>query len=441
MNNIPKTPSPYMPGTDADHTAMLATIGVSGFEELVGDIPVSVRNPTIDLPPPLSELELSAHVNELAERNQSASKYACFLGAGSYRHHIPAVARTVASRGEFVTAYTPYQPEAAQGTLQVAFEFQSLVCELTGLDVANAGMYDGPTAFAEAALMACRLTRRSIVAVLNTVDPRAVEVLKSYTYYQGIRIDVIEPTASVLPEGTACLMIQSPNFLGSIEDVASYAEIAHRDGSLLVVHVNPTFLALFKSPGELGADIVTAEGQPLGVPLTFGGAYVGLFAVREAYKRQLPGRIAGRTKDTLGRIGYTLTLQTREQHIRRETATSNICTSTQLIGLMVVAYVAALGRTGLRQVAELCYQKAHYLASEIDRIPGYSLATEADFFHEFPIICPKAPAEINRRLLERQVVGGLDINEHVTNGMLLCATEMNTRSEIEHFLVALRELA
>ncbi len=433
------SPHPFIPNTSADRAAMLDAIGVSRFEELVHDIPAAHVYPELRLTDNTPEPALTAELSALANSNATPGEYACFLGAGAYRHFIPAVVRAIASRGEFVTAYTPYQPEASQGTLQVGFEFQTAVCQLTGMEVSNAGMYDGPTAFAEAALMACRVTRRRTVAVLDTVDERLVEVLDAYVRYQGLEVQVVDSSSLRTPDGAACLMAQSPNVYGVIENMQSFIESAHSVNALAVAHVNPTSLGMFKSPGEWGADIVTAEGQPLGVPMSFGGSYVGLLACRQAHVRQMPGRVIGRTTDTRGRRGYALTLQTREQHIRRERATSNICTSTQLIALMATTYVAAMGKNGIRRIAELCYQKAHYAANRIARLPGYSLPVEGTFFHEFAVQCPRPPAEINRALLERKIIGGYDLSRRIPNGMLVCVTEMNSRQEIDSLVEALED--
>lgn len=432
-------PHPYVPATDADRAEMLAAIGVSSFEELIQDIPKHVRFPELDIAQSAPELSLAADIMSMAARNITPGDYACFLGAGAYRHFIPSTVNAILQRGEFVTAYTPYQPEAAQGTLQTGFEFQSAICQIFEMEVANAGMYDGPTAFAEAALMACRITRRNKVAVLETADSRLVEVLRAYCTYQDIEIELIAPDAAV-SDDIACIAIQSPNLFGVIEDIGGLTGRAHAAGALSIVHANPTAHGLFQPPGHYGVDIVTAEGQPLGVPLSFGGAYVGLFACRQEHIRQLPGRIIGRTTDTEGRTGYALTLQTREQHIRRERATSNICTSTQLIGLMVAVYVATLGKQGLGDVANLCYQKAHYAASEIDQIPGYSLPVDGTFFHEFAVTCPRPVADINAVLLEKGIIGGYDISDRIPNTMLLCITEMNSRTEIDALLAALRDI-
>ncbi|MDA1256524.1 MAG: aminomethyl-transferring glycine dehydrogenase subunit GcvPA [Chloroflexi bacterium] len=431
--------SPYIPNTDAERELMLAAIGVRSIEDLVRDVPAQHRFPHLDLRPALSEFDLTAEISALAARNATPGEYACFLGGGAYRHYIPSVVKSVVARGEFLTSYTPYQPEVAQGTLQVGFEFQSMICEITGMEVANAGMYDGPTAFAEGALMACRITRRQTIAVLDTVDPRNIAILDAYSRHQDIKIVVIGRDDD-LPEDAACLMVQSPNEYGVVEDLAALAARSHTSGALAVASVNPTSLGMFRSPGECDVDIVAAEGQALGVPLSFGGPYVGLFACKDVYKRQMPGRIVGRTTDTKGRVGYALTLQTREQHIRRERATSNICTSTALIGLLMTTYLAALGREGFRQVAELCYHKAHYAAAEIDRLPGYSVRNDGPFFHEFVVECPRPPAEINTALLDHKIIGGLDLSDRTPNGMLICVTEVNTRAEIDRLVSALAEI-
>ena len=433
-------PSTFIPNTDSDRELMLKAIGVNDFEDLIPDIPEEHLYPILDLPSAASEPDLANEIAALSAANSIPGDYACFLGAGAYRHFVPAAARQVAGRGEFVTSYTPYQPEVAQGSLQVAFEFQTMVSLLYGMEVANAGMYDGPTAFAEAALMACRVTRRNCVAILDTVDPRLVAVIRSYSEHQGIALTLIPTSSPAVPEDAACLMIQSPNMLGEIEDMSRLAAIAHDAGALAVSSANPMSLGMFKAPGECDIDIATGEGQPLGVPVGYGGPYVGLFACKDSHKRQMPGRIVGKTTDTRGRTGYVLTLQTREQHIRRERATSNICTSTQLIALMVTAYVAAMGKQGLRETAELCYHKAHYAAQQIDELPGYSLITTGTFFNEFVISCPRTAADTNSALLEAGIIGGLDVSEFVSNGILFCATEVNTRQEIDSLVVALARI-
>ncbi len=432
--------SPYVPNTDPDRRSMLDAIGVDSVAELFDDIPENYLNSDLDIPSARDELELNRYARELAAMNSVPGDYACFLGAGSYRHHIPAVVRQITSRSEYMTAYTPYQPEVSQGTLQTAFEFQTLVSQLTGMDVANLGMYDGSTSMAEAALMAARITRRDRVAILDSVSPLYREVLDTYTQAPGLGIDVVSASDTEIGE-PACLIVQQPNFFGYMEDMERLAELAHSNGALLIVSADPVSLGMFKAPGDYGADIVVGEGQALGVPPTFGGPYVGLFACKQSYIRQMPGRIVGKTVDTRGRDAYVLTLQTREQHIRRERATSNICTAVALIALMSTVYMASFGKHGLRHIAELCYHKSHYAASLISEIPGYSLPVEGTFFQEFVVECPAPPSEINRRLLERKIIGGLDVSEQVDNGMLVCVTEMNSREEIEGLASALAEVS
>jgi glycine dehydrogenase subunit 1 len=426
---------------------MLGVIGVDSLDDLLGDIPVEHRHPSLNLDAGLSEQELSRVFGAIAAENaSSANGYISFLGAGAYSHYIPSTVRSILQRGEFVTAYTPYQPEAAQGTLQVGFELQTAICQLTGMEVANAGMYDGPTAFAEACLMAARVTKRTKIGVLTSADSRLPATLLAYSKHQGIEIVEIASDATEIPDDLACVGIQSPNFFGEIEDVERLTVLAHAIGALSIVHVNPTALGMFKAPGEFDVDIVTAEGQPLGVPMAFGGPYVGLFACKKAHIRQMPGRIIGKTTDTKGRVGYALTLQTREQHIRRERATSNICTSTQLIGLMVAVYTATLGKQGMRELANLCYQKAHYAATEIDRLAGFSVESihsGSTFFHEFVVSCPDSPSKFNAALLNQKIIGGLDISDRPDvsgNRMLVCVTETSTKADIDILVAALSEI-
>jgi len=425
---------PYIANTDADRRAMLAAIGVASSDELFDDIPPEFRIEGLSLPPALSEPELVRELSALAERNRPAGAMPSFLGGGAYRHFIPSVVGEVIGRSEFATAYTPYQAEISQGTLQTAFEFQSMVCELTGMDVANAGMYDGASALAEACLMAVGVTGRQRIALLSTVHPHSQAVARTYAFGRGLAVDVMPPDALALGEQHACLAVQQPNFFGCIEDVEALEKAAHTAGALFVASVDPISLGLFRPPGEYAADIVVGDGQSLGVPLSYGGPYVGFFACRQQHLRQMPGRLVGRTTDARGRTGYVLTLQTREQHIRRERATSNICTSQQLVALAATVYLAALGKQGLRQVAELCYHKAHYAADRIAALPGYSLAGGGVFFKEFVVRCPPAaggPAAINRALLERGIIGGLDVSNQIAGGLLFCVTELNTRQEID----------
>ena len=433
--------SPYIPNTDDDRAAMLQVIDAGSVDELFEDIPAGLRDPELALPNPLSELELHQEMTRLASRNLPAGQLPSFLGAGVYRHFAPAVVGALVSRGEFLTSYTPYQPEVSQGTLQATYEFQTMTCQLLGMEVANAGMYDGATSMAEAGLMACRLTHRYRIAALSSVAPNYLDVVRTYAEPQGIEVYTVTPEVEELASDTACVLVQHPNFFGYMEDLERLASLAHDNGALLCASVDPMAMALFKPPSAYGVDIATAEGQALGVPASFGGPYVGLFACKREYLRQMPGRIAGRTTDTQGRTGYVLTLQTREQHIRRERATSNICTSTALVGLMATIYTACLGRQGLRHVAELCYQKAHYAAGQIAELPGYTVPLPGTFFQEFVVGCPKPPEEVNAALLERGIIGGLDVSDQVYNGLLLCVTELNTRGQIDALVEGLREVA
>ena len=441
---------------------MLATLGVASIDELFQDIPDEFRNPPLALPQPMSELEVQKELAGLASRNRPLGSGPSFLGAGCYNHFIPAIVKALMTRGEFLTAYTPYQAEASQGTLQVIYEFQTLISNLYGMEVANAGMYDGATSLAEGVLMACRVTRRSRVAVADTLSPYYRQVIEAYCQAQGIEIHSVSPGQSLsLDQETACLVVQYPNFCGYIEDLAGLTEAAHAQGALIVVSAGPMAMGMFQPPGLYGADIVTGEGQPLGIPPSYGGPYVGLFSTKQEYIRQMPSRLSGRTVDSQGRTGYVLTLQTREQHIRRERATSNICTNEALYALAATIYLAALGKQGLRSVAELCYQKAHYAAARIAQLPGYTLPIQGTFFQEFVVQCPVSPSSINSRLLEQNILGGLDLSEafsnvppseggttggsssqppgDFTNGMLLCVTEMNSRQEIDALVEALSE--
>ena len=432
--------SHYIPNTAVEQDALLAAIGRGRVDDLFGDIPDGYRNPPLELPAPLSELEIQRELGALAARNRPLGSGPSFLGAGSYHHFIPAIVKALMTRGEFLTAYTPYQPEVSQGTLQVIFEFQTLISALYGMEVANAGMYDGATSLAEAVLMACRVTRRERVIVCDTVAPAYREVIATYCQAQGISIDLLPASdaAGAVDEGTAGIVAQYPNFYGGLDDLAGLADAAHADGALLVVSADPLAMGMLRPPGEFGADIVTGEGQPLGIPPSYGGPYLGLFSCQQQYIRQMPSRLVGRTTDTQGRTGYVLTLQTREQHIRRERATSNICTNEALYALAATIYLAAMGRQGLRQVAELCYHKAHYAAQRIAALPQYALAQNGQpFFQEFVINCPIPPAEVNRRLMDSNILGGLEVSDRFENGMLLCVTEMNARSEIDALVDAL----
>jgi len=430
-------PLPYLPNTEADRKAMLRDIGVDSVDELFRDIPEEFRNPDLSLPPPLSELELKKELGRLAGSNVSLDDYACFLGAGSYRHFIPSVVDHMISRSEFYTAYTPYQAEVSQGTLQSVYEFQSLICQITGMEVSNAGMYDGSTSAAEAAMMACAIKNRSKVAVLASVNPTYREVLDTYSRGKDLPLVTVESDGDGLPADCACLIIQQPNFFGHFEPIESYVRKAHEVGALIIDIVDPISLGIYRPPGDYDVDIVVGEGQSLGIPMSLGGPYLGLFACRKDYVRRMPGRIIGKTVDVDGNPGYVMTLVTREQYIRRDRATSNICTSESLMALAATVYLSALGKTGLRRVAELCYHKAHYAAREIEKIKGYSLAFSQPFFKEFVVRCPVPPSRINKALLKEKIIGGLDVSHLVDDGLLLCVTEVNTKQEIDRLVKTL----
>ncbi|MCA9876829.1 MAG: aminomethyl-transferring glycine dehydrogenase subunit GcvPA [Thermomicrobiales bacterium] len=442
----------FNPHTAEDRLAMLEVAGADSVSDFFAPIPDAVRFPTLDLPPVLTEVEALDKLSSLAAANTVARGEDVYLGAGSYRHFVPAAVGQILSRGEFYTAYTPYQPEVAQGTLQVIYEFQSLVAALTGMDVANASMYDGATALAEGALMTVSLPKKKRrVVVAGTVHPAYRGVLR--TYLEGLDVEVVEAPlpesgfvssaealAPYLEDDLACIVVQYPNFYGGIEDIQAFADLAHERGGALVVGTYPVPLALLKPPGELGADVVAAEGQALGVAQSYGGPYVGLLATRQGYVRQMPGRLAGLTTDSNGNRGYVLTLQTREQHIRREKATSNICTNQGLMATAATVYMSALGPEGFREVAERAYQNAHYLANEIARIPGYRIATDGEFFHEFVVETPIPASEVLQALLAQGIVGGLDlaeVDDSLASYLLVCTTELNSRSGIERMVAAL----
>jgi glycine dehydrogenase subunit 1 len=446
----------YVSTTDQERRAMLDAIGVATLDDLFRDIPPELYKPDLDVPAGLSELEAWTHLRNLAEQNLDLDHHPSFLGAGAYRHFVPAVVGHLISRGEFLSSYTPYQPEVSQGTLQAIYEWQSLVCELTGLDVANASVYDAATGLGEAARMACAITRRRKVLVADTVNPLYLDVLRTYTTGPGIevvplsawrregdRLQRRESLADAVDESVACLVIQQPGFLGWLEQVDGLAERLRAAGALLVVAADPVSLGLLRPPGAYGAAIAVAEGKWTGSPLDFGGPLVGMFACRAEYVRQMPGRIAGATVDGNGRRGFVLTLSTREQHIRREKATSNICTSEALIALCTTIYLCHLGKQGLREVAELSLQKAHYAAGEIGALPGFALASTAPFFKEFVVTCPLPAAEINRALLQRGIVGGYDLGRYhpdLADCLLLCCTELTTRADIARLVTALKDI-
>ncbi len=424
---------------------MLHHVGLNSAAELFDSIPEQLRlSRNLNTTNALSEIELLSGFEELAARNAGARKIS-FLGAGAYQHYSPTVVDHIISRSEFFTAYTPYQPEISQGTLQTIFEFQTLVCQLTGMEVANASMYDGSTALAEAVLMAERVTKRSKVVACGAIHPEYLEVITTYVQHAGIelvRAPVDSETGQAsdpknfLDDKTAALVVQSPNFFGCIEDVTALAEKAHAVGALLIVAITESIsLGLLKSPGACGADIVIAEGQSFGVPLSFGGPYVGLFATREKYARQIPGRLVGEAYDKEGRRGFVLTLATREQHIRREKATSNICTNEGLIALAATVYLETMGRRGIQEVAMQCAQKTAYAAKRISELKGFSVPFTGPCFNEFVVHAPVAARELLSRLAsERNITGGLALSRYFSdrpNEFLVCVTEMNSRAQID----------
>lgn len=444
----------HVPHTEDEKRSMLARIGVRSVEDLFGDVPTGYRFPWLELPRPLSELEMMAELREISEGNADLQHTACFLGAGAYHHYIPSVADHVIRRSEFYTAYTPYQPEISQGTLQSVFEYQSMICALTGMEVSNASHYDGATALAEAVIMAINVARgrRTKVVMAPSVHPEYRATARTYT--QGMSVEVVgddrldndlQAMVEMVDDRTACLVLQTPDFFGRIVDLAGVADAVHAKGALLAVVCNPIALGLLKPPGAFGADIVLGEGQPLGIPLSYGGPYLGFFACREEYVRRMAGRLVGETIDVDGRRGYVLTLSTREQHIRRERATSNICTNQGLNVLAAAAYLAAMGRCGLPQVARLCYHRAHYAADAISVLDQYTVDMAQPFFHEFVVHCPRPVEEINAILLEEHgIIGGYDLSKaypELVNQMLVCVTEMNSVDEIDALVQALEESA
>jgi glycine dehydrogenase subunit 1 len=441
----------YSPHTEADRALMLDAVGVESVEDLFEDIPAAVRAGAWDVPPPLAEQEVRAELARLAARNRIPE--VSFLGAGAYRHLIPSVVGEVIGRPEFATSYTPYQPEVSQGTLQSIYEFQSLICELTGMEVATASHYDGATATAEAALMACRLTRRTRVAVSAGVNPDYRRVLETYCSGPGIEVVTVPVGLAEDGEGTtdsaavealedvACFIAAQPNFYGQLEPMHDLADAAHAAGAQFVAVVEPISLALLEAPGHYGADIVTAEGQPLGIPVSFGGPYVGLMAARMASVRQMPGRLAGATRDVQGRKGYVLTLQAREQHIRREKAASNICTNQALMALAATAYLTAVGPNGLREVAELSATQARHLVGALEAAGLAERRFGGSYLNEVVMRLPDA-ARRHAALAERGIVAGhvLDRDDpELSDTLLLAATELTTDDDIARLTAALEE--
>ncbi|HWR29901.1 MAG TPA: aminomethyl-transferring glycine dehydrogenase subunit GcvPA [Negativicutes bacterium] len=444
----------YLPHTEEDRRSMLEAIGVKSVEELFADIPAEVRmKRPLNLPPALSEMELKSHIQELALQDRDFEESLYFLGAGAYDHYIPSVVKNIVGRSEFLTAYTQYQPEISQGYLQALWEYQSLICLLTGMEMAVTSLYDGSTAMAEASLMACGITGRNEILISRTVHPHWRDVLATYARDRDVTIRVVDYVDGVtsldalsaqVNEKTAAVICQNPNFFGCVEDMKQAAQITQAKGALFIAAVNPISLGVLEAPGILGADIVVGEGQSMGLPVSFGGPYIGFLATRDKWLRRTPGRIVGQTVDSEGTRGFVLTIQAREQHIRREKATSNICSNEALCSLAVAVYLSALGREGIRQVAELCLQKAHYAQKRIIAVPGFKPVFSQPFFNEFVVRCPLPPTELNFELQEAGVVAGLDLGKYYPelNGCMLTAvTEKRTREEIELLAGMLKEVS
>jgi glycine dehydrogenase subunit 1 len=440
----------YLPNTPQNQRAMLDALGARSVEDLLVKIPDKARlGRPLALPAALDETGLVRHLRGLAATDADSDAYACFLGAGAYDHYVPSPIHHLVFRGEFLTAYTPYQPEASQGTLRTIYEYQTMMAELTGMDVANASIYDGASSLAEAALMAHAVTGRSEVVLAGGVNPLYRRVVATYGDGPGLRVrDVPAPdgvldldAARRLVSGkTAALVVQSPNFWGCLEDVAAAAEIAHGAEAMLVVVADPVNLGVLEAPGRLGADLVVGEGQGLGVPLSYGGPYLGVFAAKQDLVRRMPGRLVGATVDLDGDRGFVLTLQAREQHIRRAKATSNICTNVALCALMATIYTATLGKQGLVEVGELSMAKAHYAAERLTAIPGVSLRFAAPFFKEFAVRLPKPPDRVVARLAKERILAGVPLKAHdrrLADCLLVAVTEKRTKDEIDALAGAL----
>lgn len=446
----------FTPHTKADREAMLETIGVKSIEELFECLPEAHRFPMLNLPEALTEMEVLTELQDIAWANDTARELISFLGAGAYNHYSPAVVDSILRRGEFYTAYTPYQPEISQGTLQAIFEYQSMVAGLTGMDVCNASHYDGATAVAEAVNMAYHNFRgkKPKVVLSPGVHPHYRETVRTYTQDSDIilsgdqgEVELEAGPEALIPlidDSTGLVVVAYPDFFGRIYDFSQLAAAAHEKGALFSVSVNPMALGMLKPPGDFGADIVTGEGQPLGIPLSYGGPYLGLFATRQQYVRKMAGRLAGETVDDRGQRSYVLTLTAREQHIRRDRATSNICTNQGLLALAATVYLSLLGKHGLRQVSELCYQKAHYAASQIAALPGFELWSEENFFNEFLVKCPGPAQGIFEHLLEHNLLAGYPIGKDYPgyeDYLLIAVTEMNSKEDIDWLVEGLQEVA
>ncbi len=437
----------YIGNTNEDREQMLKAVGLSSINSLFDAVPESVLlKDDLNIPKAQSEIELLKNLKALSNRNFNVDEYTCFLGAGSYNHYIPAVIDQLLLRQEFFTAYTPYQPEISQGTLQVIFEYQTMISELTGLPVVNASMYDGATSMTEAAIMACESTKRTEVLVAKSVHPENRQVLDTYSKFRNITVSELsynngqvdlEDLKNKLNNNVAAVIIQSPNFFGVIEDIKAISDIAHENKSLIILNADPISLALLKSPGELGVDIAVGDGQSLGNPMSFGGPSLGYMAVTEKLMRKMPGRIVGETVDKDGNRGFVLTLQTREQHIRREKATSNICSNQALNALTATIYMTLMGKEGLKKVAELCYNKSHYAYDELIKTGKFSPVFSAPFFKEFVVNSSEEVNKLNNKLLQNNIIGGYEVESkypELKDSWLIAVTEKRTKEEIDNLV-------
>ena len=431
----------YVPSTAQQRQEMLKAVGLNAIEDLYAVVPAEMRIDGKPAEPGMSELEVSAALRAMAAKNHVFSSI--FRGAGAYNHYIPSIVKRVTSKEEFVTAYTPYQAEISQGILQSIFEYQTMICELTGMDVSNASVYDGASAAGEAAAM-CRDRKRSRMLVSAAANPMVIQTIKTYAW--GANAEVVEiPTKdgktdvealkAMITDSDAGVYIQQPNYFGVIEDAEAVAEATHAAGAKLIMGINPIAAVMLKTPREVGADIAVGEGQPLGMPMSFGGPYLGFMATSGAMERKLPGRIVGETVDDRGNRCYVLTLQAREQHIRREKASSNVCSNQALCAMTAAVYMSAMGPGGMREVAGQCYNKAHYLAAELGKIPGFQLVNNAEFFHEFVMTTPVGADELLAKLEQSDILGGLAVE----GGILWCATEMNSKADIDKLIEKVKE--
>ncbi|MCW6109189.1 aminomethyl-transferring glycine dehydrogenase subunit GcvPA [Clostridium sporogenes] len=438
---------PYIPNTEKETKEILDFLSIKSVDELFSDISDNVKlNRELKLESSLSELEVEKRLKDLALKNKSMEDMTCFLGAGIYDHYIPSVIKHITGRSEFYTAYTPYQPEVSQGTLQAIFEYQSMICALTGMEVSNSSMYDGATATAEAAILSIVSTKRNTIIVSKSVNPDTRKVLKTYLKYRGynmVEVDLEEGTTDVdkvinsLDKNIAAVIIQSPNFFGLVEDVENMVDAIHKNKSLLIMNVDPISLGILKSPGELGADIVVGDGQCLGANISYGGPGFGFMNTTKKLMRKMPGRIVGETEDVEGKRGFVLTLQAREQHIRREKATSNICSDQTAVAIGAAVYMATLGKEGIKEVAKQCVAKSHYAYNELIKSGKYKPVFNKPFFKEFVVKAETLPCEINNKLLENNILGGYDLGKvysEYENSMLLCVTEKRTREDIDNLV-------